>query len=131
MDIQELRIGNYYESTKFGTFVKCEFSDMCEIYQRADGATPDESHVEQLFKPIKLTRKLLLELGFNEYDEGNFIIKIYRQSFIVAEAQDNDLLLQYREDVGLDFYSLQFIDYVHELQNIILDLSKHKFEIKN
>jgi hypothetical protein len=67
MKPEELRIGNWYLSTKFQTPVKCEMADIWEIYARAEGATPDHREVDSVFQPISLTPEWLDKFGFKKH----------------------------------------------------------------
>jgi hypothetical protein len=83
------------------------------------------------FKPILLTEDWLLKFGFvkDEFVAG-FELSFGRQSFIVAHAQDNDLLLLYQSDIGCNYNDLCFVETVHSLQNIIYSLTGEELEVK-
>ena len=119
---EELRIGNYYNSTKFGTPVKCEMADLCEIYQRAEGATPDETHVAEIFELIPLTEDWLIKFNFKieiDLEEGKiFINKDSNWKFILQfyEFTSNNegayYLIEYLGQLEVK------IEHVHHLQNL-------------
>ena len=79
-------------------------------------------------KPITLTEEWLLKLGLKE--NGNYYyLDSGRQSIIVSIAQDNDFVFLYREDVGLPYKLLRFIEYVHEVQNLFFALTGEELKI--
>src|SRR6185369_6863448 len=63
MKTAELRVNNYYQSVKFNCPVKCEISDLVEIYHRADGAEIGQDDIATLFSPIPLTEDWLIKFG--------------------------------------------------------------------
>lgn len=78
-------------------------------------------------KTIPITKERLINLGFTreEYgeDESN-VIKIGKKSFKVIYYADNDWEVLYEYDIGIGFGHLTSIQYVHELQDIIVVLTK-------
>jgi hypothetical protein len=91
----------------------------------------DEKGFNVVHFPIPITEEWLLRLGFEFKNDGYFVIEIGRQSFIVSEAQDDDLVLLYSEDVGLPHNFLKFIEHIHELQNIIFFLTNEELKLKD
>jgi hypothetical protein len=72
---------------------------------------------------ITITPQWLINFGFIE-DNEDYVLDMGRKCFRVAKAQYSDLLLLYREDIGLDFNALVFVEYIHHLQNIVFDLTE-------
>ena len=81
------------------------------------------------FTPIPITNEWMINFGFNE-DNEDFVYEEGRQGFIVAKAQDDDLILLYREDIGVPYNILRFINYVHEIQNIVFSLTEKDLKFK-
>lgn len=109
MKPEELRIGNWYESVKFGLPVKCEASDFMELECRADGAKVDEEHVDAYFRPIKITIRRLKTWGF--------ICKSRNKKFSIWGKGDltfNSILGWYMDDYKIR----QELKYIHQLQNL-------------
>jgi len=116
----ELRIGNLYNSAKFNIPVECEMADMYEIYQRAEGATPDSSHVAQLFQPIPLDEQWLKKFGFEHRALRVFYIKIPNRGWHLGiKLTSNDEGIVMIKNDGFDTAILnQDIKYAHQLQNL-------------
>lgn len=70
----------------------------------------------------RITENWLLEHGFVK-DDLHYELEIGRKGFIVARAQDEDLILLYRHDIGIDYNELRFIEYTHELELVVLALT--------
>ncbi len=119
----ELRIGNYYNSVKFNTPVRCTLSDLAELYHRCDGAALDTEIIDSLFKPISLNEEWLKKLGIKS---GKIMIK------------QGDIELNYIKggseighSCGMEYYNIigQQIKYVHQLQNLYFALTNTELEI--
>lgn len=146
MEPGELRIGNYYNSAKFNIPVKCEMADLWEIYARAEGATPDKSHIAEIFEPIPLT-DWSIKLGFEQNErrdtdspcvlwkvDGGWMylnIMFFTDEkgkpsggyWIILENYDNSGNLVGSINLGKDYY------HIHELQNVYRDLSDKELVI--
>ena len=66
MKATELRVNNWYNSTKFQIPIMCEFADFAELDARADGAKVDEDLIDEMFQSILLTEEWLLKFGFKK-----------------------------------------------------------------
>ena len=66
MKKEELRIGNWYHSIKFGVPVMCDLTYLYNLSAIADGAD-DDPPINEMFEPIILTEEWLLKLGFIDY----------------------------------------------------------------
>jgi len=109
----ELRVNNWYNSTKFQTPVICEFADFAELSARADGAKVDEDLIDELFEPIPLTGGLL-----RRCDLKYFPFEIFgdnHRGFHIAINNDEWV----------------FIKFIHQLQNIYFDLTNEELTIKS
>lgn len=108
MKPNELRINNFYESTKFRIRVRCEASDIAQIYYNADGTKVDEDHVATVFKPLPLTDKWLIKLGFKPFGKdwvlNGIIIHTRKRGYVINKK-------------------VQIIKFVHQLQNIYFALT--------
>ena len=128
MKPESLRIGNYYNSAKFNQIVKCEMADFSEIYQRAEGATPDESDIAAIFEPIPLTEEWLIKFGLPKREvitnPENYNEYSIREDFDIYCHMDRsgNCLLWGECDEGEDFFIIKY-DTVHEFQNIFRDLT--------
>lgn len=129
MKKEELRIGNWYLSVKFGVPVRCELSDLYELCVMSDGAYNDPP-IGEMFKPILLTNEWLMELGFwrhnnlrrrwllaesiveaNRWEEGNFYI--YKEKNRISA----------RVGYGRGSTHLAYLKYVHQLQDLYFVLT--------
>ena len=130
MKANELRVGNLlndYVKNERIVYVNGIDSSWDIIWVNYANATGIYARAIAQIKPIPLTEEWLLKFGFNE-DDGDFFIERGRQGFIVEKAQDDDLLIVYREDVGLQYNFLMFIEYVHQLQNLYFALTGEELE---
>ena len=133
---EEIRVGNYYNSVKFAMPVKCEMVDLCEIYQRAEGATPDETHIAEIFESIPLNedwliksnlekRQVLTIVGISTYYE--YSIRNDFDIYCYIDKSGNCSL--YGECIiGEDFFIIK-CDTVHEFQNIFKVLAGKELTI--
>lgn len=67
MKKEELRIGNYYHSVKFNIPVQLQIEDFYDLCADCEGAELDEETIAIKYRPIKLTKKLLLKAGFEKF----------------------------------------------------------------
>jgi len=122
MEASELRIGNWYLSTKFQTPVICEMGDFYEIYMRADGSS--EYTVDDIFEPLPLTEEWLLKFGFEKI--GGYLWdckKLGENRFL-----NNPFSPTHFEVRG--FIPKSHIQYVHQLQNLYFALTGEELIIK-
>jgi len=75
--------------------------------------------------PVKINSDQLIKIGFSIDEDQNYEMIIGRKGFYVCESQDGDFVLLYRNDIGLNHYPIDFVEYIHELQNIIYWLSRN------
>lgn len=124
MKANELRIGNWYLSTKFQVPVICEMGDFYEIYARADGSS--EYTVDDIFEPIPLTEEWLLKFGFRNECGYNCAV-CYTLDFNSGLTINflNKELYCYLNSIRLDN-----IKYVHQLQNLYFALTGNELTIE-
>lgn len=126
MKKEELRIGNWYLSVKFGVPVRCELSDLYELCVKSDGAYNDPP-IDEMFKPIPLTRAWLIELRFYNYGGKD----IWKQHVKNIKDKPNKVTInswKQRDNypkscMYLNDFPFTKIRYVHELQNIYFALT--------
>ena len=124
----ELRVGNWYTSTKWQKPVRCELSDIAEIHHRLEGAEEKYANVDEIFQSIPLSKEWLKKFGFKKregnnicWDLGNFMVGWYGNSYatwVVGLTQENNEL----------FYHSQ-IKSVHQLQNLYFSLTGEELTI--
>lgn len=129
MKKEELRIGNWYLSVKFGVPVRCELSDLYELCVRSDGAYNDPP-IGEMFEAIPLTREWLEKFGFwrnnnrsrSWYLPESVLIKMgwTTHRFYINFTTGDDFLVRmgYKKSLGLCF-----VKYVHQLQTIYFALT--------
>ncbi len=114
MKKEELRIGNWYQSVKWGVPVRCDLTDLYNLSANADGAD-DDPPIDEMFAPILLTEEWLKKLGFkplkNDFQMKGLIIHKRKRGFIVRR-------------------SIQQLFYVHQLQNLYFALTGSELEIQ-
>jgi len=141
MKASELRIGNWFNSVKFGVPVICELTDFAELCHRSDGAYNDPP-IDEYFEPIPLTEEWLLKFGFEDYrnkkntvtKKAYFDIKIGTHFFPWnVEPKHSKLRILHQYDYwkvispGNDSVRLQN---VHQLQNLYFALTGDELKIK-
>ncbi len=134
MKIQELRIGN---------LVKCKTSNDSAIYSviQIDGfglkvrlSHPRHTEFTPLdrIKPIPLTEEILLKCGFEKDDTGVDMFdpdyaEWYQMEFpvigILCQSSDKKYLF----DENTDTLRIQ---YLHQLQNLVFDLTGEELEVE-
>ena len=124
MKATELRVNNWYNSTKFQIPIMCEFADFAELNARADGAKVDESLIDEMFQSILLTEEWLLKFGF--VWSGTQLVYMDKKSgwFWLVKKDDTYKLWYYENSIGKQF------EYVHQLQNLYFALTGNELEIK-
>jgi len=127
---QDLRIGNWYLSVKFGIPVKCDLSDLYNLCANADGAT-DHPPIDQMFEPIALTEEWLLkckQINYR-YDKYIFMAGMVRYDIDINhkryQAKDITIIAEY-DNVQL---AIAGINYVHQLQNLHFALTGEELTI--
>lgn len=137
MKAEELRINNWYESTKFGSRVRFELSDFVELYHRCDGAVLDEETIESLVKPIKITEKWLLKLGF-VHDKA--AIALWKeawspghpsQRFDIYWNKNHGVVMSSRYQEFSKYLTMDHIKYVHQLQNLFYAITGEELITNN
>ena len=123
MKPNELRVNNWYNSTKFQTPVICEFADFAELSARADGAKVDEDLIDDMFEPIPLTEEWLLKFGFEKRKKLLGLLVFSKSGFDLHFVNGK-----------WEFYVmgssciLTEIEYVHQLQSIYFALKGEALE---
>ena len=121
MKAQELRIGNWYKSVKFGVPVMCEITDIAELCHRSDGAYNDPP-IDEMFEPITLNKEWLKKLGFIK--DGKYYCKGVHCTYFsgLMKLKFDRLLQMWQFDIG-SYEDLTRIKYVHQLQNLYCALT--------
>lgn len=121
MKKEELRIGNWYHSVKFGVPVKCDLSDLYNLSAIADGAD-DDPPIDEMFEPIILTEEWLEKLKFFFVQlSGDKSYKKYINPFGGLRIRINSYNNNYFWFVFMG--STKRINYVHQLQNLYFGLT--------
>ncbi len=129
MKIQEIRVGNWYNSVKFGCPVQCELFELHELYVRSNGAYGDPP-IEEVFEPIPLTEEWLLKYGFEKdsiHDDyfkpcGEYEIKIVINAFSGSLTNDPSWFISIQTGYGNQPVTI-YKKYVHQLQNLYFALT--------
>jgi hypothetical protein len=120
---QELRIGNWYTSVKWGIPVECELTDFTQLDYMSDGAYKYPP-IDEIFEPIPLTEEWLLKFGFDIYEDpfhyfidiGNGEIPEYFNVWYYDNYYDAN-------ECNAKLY------YVHQLQNLYFALTGNELNI--
>jgi hypothetical protein len=124
MKKEDLRIGNFYMSVKFGIPVECTLADLYELCVKSDGAYGDPP-IEEMFEPIPITKDWLWGLGFDEdHLSPNIFYYPYLASFLTVAIGPHKHVGIVKEKADPVLY-MRFMDieYVHELQNLYFALT--------
>ena len=138
MKATELRVNNWYNSTKFQIPIICEFADFAELDARADGAKVDEDLVDEMFQPILLTEEWLLKFGFETRLINNCFLEYYLSCTPPKYKKDYVLRWWDANNERRIFWSPVLsgtihhfpCKYVHQLQNLYFALTGNELEIK-
>lgn len=130
MDAQNQRVGNWIIEDEtiysYGT-KKITRQLTIEDFRVKDDVWSD---VWDMFKGVPITEENLLKIEGIQVDEDNcFKIDFGRKAFLIGKAQDNDWIILYREDVGFNYYRLRFIEFIHEIQNVVWVISDNELKI--
>ena len=128
MKATELRINNWYTSTKFRVPVQCELVDLYELCVASDGAC-DYPPIEEMFEPIPLTEEWLLKFGWVWNEE----MKAYEK------YPNGDARMDLEKMIGGSYRMFNYvlkaliaerIWHVHQLQNLYFALTNEELTIK-
>ena len=129
MKASELRIGNYLALPTRGEDVVIVEEIFANDFVVCD-VTSNEWPIAD-YAPIPITEEWLLKLGFKEHDElAGYGIECGRMGIVIGNAQDDDFMFLFREDIGLNYEALVFIDYVHHLQNLYFALTGEELKMQ-
>jgi hypothetical protein len=138
MEAKQLRLGNLFlRNNEIWKVFQLEhrYKNVYRIND-VDVNFDNPTEIEENCKGVFITEDKLLELGFaktyNEEDTFDYYLTVGRKAFILSLADygDNDFHVLYRCDIGIKFYSLTYIDYIHQIQNIVFDLTETELTIK-
>jgi len=144
MKASELRIGNkliHSEITtdKFGKVfsitaifkdgaIQGTYSYEDQYYEQAENEI--SCRIDKL-QAIPLTEEWLLKFGFKKNIDEAYEIETGRKAITISEAQDDGYcFLCYRCDIGMDYVGIDFVDYVHQLQDLYFALTGEELTIK-
>ena len=123
IDSKELRIGNYINIE--GNIIKIGIQAIVDI----ENSKKQNKNLIK-FEPILITKELIKQLGF-EHDSGNWFKLIIRKrdsiSGIIYNYKTGELIIGYDRDW---LNVKRTYQYLHNLQNIIYDLTRLELEIK-
>ena len=134
MKASELRIGNWFNSVKFGVPVICELTDFAELCHRSDGAYNDPP-IDEMFEPIPLTEEWLLKFGFKKRRNVGTHIDEETAFYWLHDYSGIGITIDYflsTHDRNYDSISVdgsKGLEYVHELQNLYFALTGEELEI--
>jgi len=134
MKPNELRVGNWYKSVKFGVPVHCTFSDFYELEIMADGSKVDEDIVWRMFEPIVLDYEWAEKLGFSHGYDNWMDIKFgiyweYKSTELSVNVVSGYCYLASVEGHFSPAYLGSKINYVHQLQNLYFALTGQELTI--
>jgi len=136
MKINEIRVGNWFNSIKWNKPVYCELVDLYELCAMSDGAYNDPP-IDCMFEPLPLTEEWLLKFGF-EYcqftipdEDGVLRDKKESNKDYFKHPKLSEKISYYLPYHHLNYYigSVE-IRYVHQLQNFCFAICGKELEIK-
>lgn len=128
MKINELRIGNWYRSVKFGVPVRCDLSDLYNLCAMGYGAI-DDPPISEMFEPIPIDIEWLAKFGFLKRSRrsANYYLGGWYGVFYVRRIKGQTLIKSHGYS---DSVTLCDIKYVHQLQNLYFALTNEELTIK-
>jgi len=120
MKKEELRIGNFYMSVKFGIPVECTLADLYELYVKSDGAYGDPP-IEEMFESIPITDDWLWAFGFDR--AGKWVGKSFNPRMAIRFYDGNPGECDIVQDDKFIAFKQGHIKYVHQLQNLYFALT--------
>lgn len=118
IDKSELRIGNYVEFPTHGIMKITELSMIGAMGKgEISGKCIWEKTVYKHIEPIRITKQILIDNGFTEYEDGRF----------------SGGRLKYNFNIGLFYFDIAYpCKYVHQLQNLwkIINGKEMDFQMK-
>lgn len=131
VDVKDLMVGNFVKDP-------CELLEVYKVYAFGIGDDCGDYYRENEIEPIPVTKEILKEIGFEEYEdlplEGVFFRywdKDCKYKLDVRDFWTNSQRKWYvhiDNDVCNTIGSGEF-DYVHELQNLVRCISGHSLPI--
>lgn len=134
MKATELRIGNWLnhniENKPYAITTISRHPEHEDCYMVLFGYMPHCTL--EFMSPIPLTEEWLVKFGFSGITEDSrYFIKCGRKEIAMECTQEDKYeYLLYRRDVGIPFYGIGFIQYVHTLQNLYFALTGEELTIK-
>lgn len=120
----ELRLGNWV----YSLFIAHEPKKIPTQIISITGDNTDGQYDEM--EPIPITQEILKKCGFLKDDLGDYCKEIMRKGLRVTPGQESDFILPYRDDVGINYSVIGFVESVHKLQNLYFELTGKELEVK-
>ena len=122
---KELRIGNY--GIVGNTIVQVRaisedpllLSCVCNVIHTEDAI----GSVSSIIEPEPLTEAWLLAFKFYKDFYGMYYLSIGRKGFRISITESGFFDFAFMSDIGMDYYVVKTIEYVHELQNLVFSLT--------
>ncbi len=93
----ELRIGSWYNSTKFNQPIMLAAEDIHEMVSRAEGANI-ECYIEEIVQPIQLTEQWLKDFGVQNIKYPKWIKAVHEfQNWYYYKFEKKELTLKDNE----------------------------------
>lgn len=134
MTTNELRLGNYVGSNIGLAKIKSIEKDRVIITEPNDDRYSLSRMIDEI-KPISIDYERLIDLGFSDkdYKQGWIGIDVLNTDFVLAKPENESASHKgfYRwvyEQAGV--YLLKKIQFVHELQNLVYELTGVELSIK-
>jgi hypothetical protein len=135
MEAKELRIGNYVNKphVRMGKVV-CIFKTHFQVED--EECISLGNSIQEHFEPIKITGKLLMDLGALEIPENRFHVTLYcfegldSQKWCVGCVDGNWSLFEDESDAGCLAVNFSELKYIHKLQNLLFEVANVELTIK-
>ena len=115
MKSNELRVGNWVNY--WGDNIKFDEIDLSDLFN------PSIDIYETDLEPIELTEEILLKCGFEKREDGDYNLFKYSEVDIVICSDFSSWKCD-----GINF-SVNYIKYLHQLQNLYFALTNKELEI--
>jgi hypothetical protein len=114
----EFRPGNWFRCQDH--YYRFESFDNGPIFKQIEGTEADKAISIEDFKPIRLTKKLVLKCGFMPFDKSGENFYVHHTEFDLKWQED---------EVYIDCISIPHIKYLHQLQNLYFAFSGKEMKI--
>ena len=85
--------------------------------------------IEQYCKSVRISEEHMRTLGFEKVESWDYCLRIGRKTFVLVPLEEdipehhNDWMIMHSYDTGMDFQPIRDVEYVHQVQSVILSIT--------